>query len=519
MIQDTAQSEADAGGLSSTICDSSVVQGAVVYTDGSCKYTNPGSIGWGAHGYIYNLVTPKKPAIVDNHYITNHGYLRVDHKKHKVEPYVEVEATEYIDFMGSSLSIATNNVAELQAACYTLERLGEMDLKYINIYTDSEYVRKGMTAWCKNWEYHQWKEADGSYIKNHEWWMRTYGKYKELMERGVKVVFDWIRGHNGSYGNIHADVLAGIGTNYSLARTLKNQYKFTPAKGYWKQDIDRHPFLNFKRIYFNSVEQCNIAGHYFQADTGAADNLIGKRIPATGLSVIKLMEKDHAIESVKQRQYEVAKEMNAIIMMKLDRVFSKDVYPYIADHGKYSLLTSKGNLNLNFFDKQPVTVEMNPTGLSLRAIESFNLLEELLDKFLNYSEVGFNQPDNASSMNAHDVTDVFYNREEKIVKKTPVTHSILKPEFIVGFQDMSIDIQEPYEGAVVTLKVPLILGTDLLPRNNLKRLEDQNPTVHLITWRESKNSIRYATIIRCDSGIGIWSNFFADKIFFTKPNP
>lgn len=112
---------------------------------------------------------------------------------------------------------------------------------------------------------------------------------------------------------------------------------------------------------------------------------------------------------------------------------------------------------------------------------------------------------------------MFYDREEKVVKKDVVVKSVLKPEFVVGFRDMSIDIEESYEGSACKLKIPLILGTDLLPRNNLKKLEELNPRVYLITWRESKNSLRYATVIECDSGIGIWSNFFADKVFFSKP--
>jgi hypothetical protein len=55
------------------------------------------------------------------------------------------------------------------------------------------------------------------------------------------------------------------------------------------------------------------------------------------------------------------------------------------------------------------------------------------------------------------------------------------------------------------------------PRNNLKKIEGLNPRVYLITWRESQQSIRYATVIVTDVGYGIWSNFFADRIFFSNP--
>jgi hypothetical protein len=391
-----------------------------------------------------------------------------------------------------------------------------LELNIINVYTDNKYVRDGITDWCKSWEKYGWRKQDGTSVANHEWWIRAYSLYKELIASGVSVTINWVKGHNDIMGNVQADILAGTGTNYSLDRRLQTEYKFSEPKGYWKQDIEKHPFLTFKRIYFNSVEQYNVPGHYFQADTAGADLLIGKRIPETGLSVIKLRDQDTVIEAVKQFQYKVAKDSNAIIMMKLDRVFSKGIYPYIEDHGGYCLLPNKGNLNINFFDKQPVTVEVNPTGLSMRAIESFNLLEELLDRFLQGRENSFNQVDNNIQLNAHDITDTFYIKEEKTVKKDLVTQFVLRPEFVVGFKDMSVTIEEPFEGSDISLKVPLILGTDLPPRNSLKRLESHKPTVYLLTWRESPGSIRYATVIECETGIGIWSNFYADKIFFPK---
>lgn len=514
MINETA--------VSQTVEKSKITMGAVVYTDGSCKYTNPGFIGWGGHGYIYKLVDGIKPTTVEGHIVTNEGYIPSGRKK-PLDTEKPVEVVSYLDFLGSSLTYGTNNEAELQAFTHTLERLSTENLNAINIYTDSQYVKNGITDWCRNWERHDWKKQDGAQVTNHSWWIRAYSLYKKLLTEGVAVSVNWVKGHDDVFGNVHADILAGIGTNYSMDMIARNEFKVTSAKGYWKQEIDRHPFLNFKRVYFNSVDQYNIKGHYFQADTGGADLLIGKRIPETGLAVVKLTEHDQAIEDVKKRQYEIAMETNAIIMMKLDTVFSKEVYPYLAEHGKYCLLSSKGdnygvrrNLNINFFDKQAVTVEVNPTGLSMRALESFNLLEELLDRFLQYRENGFNLVDNNIQLNAHDATTTFYNKEEKTVKGETLTTYTLRPEFVVGFRDMSIDIEETYKGSRVKLKVPLILGTDVLPRNNLKKLETHKPTVYLLTWRESENSLRYATVVDCESGIGIWSNFFADKIFFPK---
>lgn len=510
------------------------VKGAVIYSDGSCKGGNPGNIGWGAHGYIYTLQCTK-PHVVDSYVVgsylhTTRGYLKPNQlikpsdpsRATAIEAGLEVEPLEYFDFLGSSLSTATNNVAELQATIYSLERLSSYsdEIKHITLKTDSLYVVKGINDHCVNWIKYNWITQDGSHVKNHEWWLRLYTVVQELRARGVEVFIEWVRSHDDILGNVQADILAGIAATYSADQVLHSRYEFQNQRGYWKTEIDRHPFLNFKRIYFNSVPSHNIIGNYFQADSGAADHLLGKRIPETGLAIVKLKQPDLLVEAVKTRQFEIANDLNAIIMMKLDRIFSKEVYPYLSVHGKYALLPGRGkNMNLDFHDREAVTVEVSPTGLSMRTIESFNLLEDLLGRFIEYRQSGFDVPDNNIRLNYHDITDTFYDREERVVRKEILTKYILKPEYVVGFRDLAVSIEETFDAQTVELKIPLILGTDLLPRNNLKKLEDLTPHIYLITWRESKNSIRYATVIECDSGIGIWSNFFADKIFFKPIQP
>lgn len=492
-------------------------KGIVIYTDGSSRPAPTGFIGWGVHGYLYEFDDLKKPLVVEENLVTDKGYLDVNSRSDGGIPVVPLK---YLDFLGSSMNIGTNNLAEIKALSHALERLAEYGVGAIHVLTDSEYVRNGVTDWCKKWERNNWRKADGLHVANHEWWMRLYEKIKTMRESGTLVTVEWVKAHNGNLGNTRADILSVIGMNYSTSRIARNEFTISDPKGYWKNEAEKHPFINFKRVYFNSVERFNVKGHYFQADPGGGDFVIGKRIPETGFSVVRLKEHEQVIEAVKDKQYEVANDVNAIVMMKLERVYSKEVYPYLATHGKYSLLrSSKANLNLNFIDDKPftpITVEVNPTGLSLRALESFNLLEDLLNRFVQYKEVGFSNSDNNIQLNSHDITDVFYDKEEKIQKNETQTRYALKPEFVVGIRDIMIKVQETQDGVLHDLKVPLMLGTDLIPRNSLKKLEDHKPSIYLITWRESSNSIRYATVIECDSGIGIWSNFFADKIFFNK---
>jgi hypothetical protein len=89
---------------------------------------------------------------------------------------------------------------------------------------------------------------------------------------------------------------------------------------------------------------------------------------------------------------------------------------------------------------------------------------------------------------------------------------VLKPEFGVGAKSLSVTITLSINGVDKEITVPLVLGLDIPPRNSLKHIEDLNPKINLITWQDSENSVRYASIVEIDSGIGIWSNYFADRL-------
>jgi ribonuclease HI len=135
----------------------------VVYTDGACK-GNPGPGGWGA-------------------WLSSGG-----HEK---------------ELCGGE-AITTNNRMELTAvieALTTLKRRCD-----VVIYTDSEYVRKGITEWMVGWKRRGWKTADGKPVKNVELWQKL-----EVAAAAHKVEWRWVKGHSGDPGNERADALANKG--------------------------------------------------------------------------------------------------------------------------------------------------------------------------------------------------------------------------------------------------------------------------------------------------------------------
>ncbi len=98
----------------------------------------------------------------------------------------------------------TNNRMELMAAISALEALTRPCS--VDLYTDSQYVRGGVTSWISMWKMRGWKTADRKPVKNVELWRR-------LEEAAARhdVVWHWVRGHAGNEMNERADELARAG--------------------------------------------------------------------------------------------------------------------------------------------------------------------------------------------------------------------------------------------------------------------------------------------------------------------
>lgn len=498
--------------------DSSVIKkGIVLYTDGSARPTNPGYSGWGFHGYIYDIKDSPKEKVLDRNLFTTKGYIKTDVWQTTYKDNTDisiVEPTHFIDALGSNEIKTTNNNAELQALfnCFSHTDTLE-DILILEVFSDSEYIIKGLLDKCQRWKESNWKNYDGSHVINKDLWIPTYEIYLKLLNKGIKINVSWVRAHIGNYGNEQANMLAGTASVYSTQLNVVSSVITTEYKKYL--EVNKHPFLNFARIYFNSVDTHNTPGQYYQADSGLNDFVIGKRIPETGFSIVRFNDSDEILESIKQRQFDLSHDINSIIMLKTDEVYGKDKYRFLKNYGKHCLLRgSHSNLGLIFPDKVPITVEVNPTNLSLRAIDSLNYLEEMFDKFLSIKDDSNNKLTTVDLMNWHDITDTFFDIEIKKVKGQEKTKHILKKTVDEDGKKMKLTIKEPLNNEAKELTIPLILGMDILPRNNLKKLEGSNPVIHLITWRESRTSVRYATVIQTNDAVGIWSNFFSDTVFF-----
>ncbi len=95
----------------------------------------------------------------------------------------------------------TNNRMEMMAAIRTLETLQRQVA--VDLYTDSTYVRDGITKWLAGWKARGWKTAAKKPVKNQDLWQRL-----DRATQGHDIRWHWVRGHSGHPENERADELA-----------------------------------------------------------------------------------------------------------------------------------------------------------------------------------------------------------------------------------------------------------------------------------------------------------------------
>ena len=131
-----------------------------IYTDGACS-GNPGKGGWGA--------------------------VLIQNKEEK--------------YLSGSNKFTTNNQMELIATIEALKSI--VKPSNITLYTDSQYVKNGITSWIFNWKKNGWRTANKKLVANKDLWIEL-DKYVDFHS----VDWFWVKGHSGDHYNEIADELA-----------------------------------------------------------------------------------------------------------------------------------------------------------------------------------------------------------------------------------------------------------------------------------------------------------------------
>ena len=136
-----------------------------IYTDGSCL-ENPGNGGWAA-------------IIID------------DEKKTQIK---------------GSKKNTTNNQMELLAPIEALKKIPKGS--EVQIFTDSKYVKSGITEWIHNWKKNGWKTADKQPVKNKELWEEL-----DLLNNEFEISWNWVKAHSIDELNNEVDLIAREAAN------------------------------------------------------------------------------------------------------------------------------------------------------------------------------------------------------------------------------------------------------------------------------------------------------------------
>ena len=141
----------------------------IIYTDGACK-GNPGPGGWGA----------------------------------------VLRSGEHETQIHGGEKLTTNNRMEISAVIFALKALKQRSI--VELWTDSQYVQKGVTEWLEGWKKRGWKTASKDPVKNADLWQEL-----DALLPHHEISWHWVRGHNGHPGNELADLLANKGVEEFLA--------------------------------------------------------------------------------------------------------------------------------------------------------------------------------------------------------------------------------------------------------------------------------------------------------------
>jgi ribonuclease HI len=101
----------------------------------------------------------------------------------------------------------TNNRMELLAVISALEEIKDLALspKKIEVYSDSQYVQKGISEWIHNWKRNNWVTSGKKQVKNKDLWLRL-----DKMASDYSIEWTWVRGHSGNEYNERCDKMTQL---------------------------------------------------------------------------------------------------------------------------------------------------------------------------------------------------------------------------------------------------------------------------------------------------------------------
>jgi ribonuclease HI len=184
-----------------------------IYTDGSSR-GNPGPGGWAA-------------------------ILITDSRTGRQSDSRQYDAEDQVIELGGREDMTTNNRMELMGAIAGLREIGDnrqsdsqtvRHLESVEVCTDSEYVKKGITEWIDGWIKKGWKTSTKKPVLNQDLWEALKKEEDRLKKGGIHVMWKYVPGHAGVKGNERADEIATAcadnASHLQLYRGERSEYGF-----------------------------------------------------------------------------------------------------------------------------------------------------------------------------------------------------------------------------------------------------------------------------------------------------
>lgn len=484
----------------------------VFYTDGGFLLDSKEG-GAGAHGYIYIGYSEKQKNILSKWTPTEDGYVEKD------DSIKSVEIVEYIDLAKALANISSSSESELNAinmALKWIEENKDHEFESIKIYTDSQNIISGINGWINKWRKNNWKAGNGKSVKFTELWKEVDERMTNI-RKNSKLEFIWIKGHIGHLGNEKADDLATRGIVLKKNKDFDTFVTSSEYSSYWTPPakLRASRLIDAPRMYTSTFSNEPIDPNkpitYYIGSHGAKGRLSeehGKVYPCNYLAVIKMNEPDPVItqmtELVRETEEKRGGVQGTLVTYNLQNLLSGRFYSEAIGDGLRFTERLSYPMVISSSKGLPLAEEVIPIGRAFRLVDYCKTIDRILENI-----------DNESLTKRQSIIDVFFDtvkkkdgtKEYKIGKD--ITSSLKSIKIDATFSTSKTNLSED----TFSKKLLLMLGTDLPSRNTLSALVKDIEVFDLISWRESDNSVRYATYLKLSTGEeGVWTKYDANLV-------
>lgn len=506
----------------------------ILYTDGSYVRNSYGSDsgfwGSGCHGYIYNIEEDenvirkmKKFNVLDKYVTTDKGYIRNDDKPEY--PYSKVFPLVYLDGVYSYLNKGNAYLGELKAIYNSLlsiistieldELTKNISLEDIRIVTDNEPLLNITSRIIHN-------NIEESDINKNENYIELKNIIDLIKNKNIRIRIKKVKAHSGNLGNHLADCLAKYARNKSRTRDVEdNKIVYSSNVNYWEPDMTINPLLDFKQIFFSNNIKINNNVYNYAIMEYKSGYGIGEKTSNAIFGMVLFDKPIEYIENAIKRYLSFLKEIYTISTLDLKLLYNRHNLHYYKIFGIDVFYFFFKNKHMSDIENNNLCYSIYPSGLANHALQKMDYLYSLMNCLKKGLVDSYNIAKENNLIGNYDTIEdrILYTFEDKIY--IDITDKIFKIEdtkkgikYTILFNNkmklLNIDNIKVDDRVI---HVPIELGYDILSRNQLNRLKEEEPII-LLVIEKSKHYVKYYTIIETDNAMGCYCNFYSGMVYF-----